>query len=195
MDIFFFLILVALILLIPTAYAGFIGAPYAPTFTPAIKQAFDYIKIGPKDTIIDLGAGDGKVLLEAARRGAKAKGFELSPIMWFVTWLRLLIMKTKVSGTLKRRFLTPYNKPKIYLRNFYKQSLKEATVVFAFLMPQNMNRVRKYLSKQHIPQGKYLLVYAFPLENVEPLHVVKAPKCAPLYVYDLPKLTRQEEAG
>ncbi len=175
MEIFTLLVIIFLILLIPTAYAGFIGAPYAPTFSPAIEQAFDYIKLGPNDTLIDLGAGDGKVLLAAARRGASTLGYELSPIMWAVIFLRTLGNK----------------KVKIKLRNFYKQSLPNATVTFAFLMPKNMPKVHQYLSKQTLPNGKYLLVYAFPLPpDAEPLHVVRAPKCAPLYIYDLKMLTK-----
>ena len=175
MEIFTLLVIIFLILLIPTAYAGFIGAPYAPTFTPAIKQAFDYIKLGPLDTLIDLGAGDGRVLIEAARRGANALGYELSPIMWAVVFLRTLGNK----------------KIKIKLRNFYKQSLPNATVIFAFLMPKHMGKVRQFLSRQSLSHSKSLLVYAFPLPpNAEPLHVVRAPKCAPLYIYNLRGLTK-----
>lgn len=175
MEIFTLLVIIFLVLLIPTAYAGVIGAPYAPTFTPAIKQAFDYIKLGQEDTLIDLGAGDGRVLLAAARRGAASLGYELSPIMWAVVLLRTLGNK----------------KIKIKLRNFYKQSLPNATVIFAFLMPKNMPKVRQYLSKQTLPNGRYLLVYAFPLPpDTKPLHVIRVPKCAPLYIYDLKGLTK-----
>lgn len=175
MEIFTLLVIIFLILLIPTAYAGVIGAPYAPTFTPAIEQAFDYIKLGQEDTLIDLGAGDGRVLIAAARRGATSLGYELSPIMWAVVLLRTLGNK----------------KIKIKLCNFYKQSLPNATVIFAFLMPKNMPKVRQYLSKQTLPNGRYLLVYAFPLPpDTKPLHVIRVPKCAPLYIYDLKGLTK-----
>lgn len=183
MEFFTLLVLIFVILLIPTAYAGFIGAPYAPTFSPVIEQAFDYIKLGPNDTLIDLGAGDGKVLLAAAQRGAFALGYELSPIMWTVILLRTFGNK----------------KIKIKLCNFYKVSLAKAchakpegrSVVFAFLIPKNMDRVRQYLAKQTLPNSKYLLVYAFPLpEDTKPLYVVKAARCAPLYIYDIKGLTK-----
>jgi len=174
-EIFTLLVIIFLILLIPTAYAGLIGAPYAPTFTPAIEQAFDYIKLGQKDTLIDLGAGDGRVLLAAARRGAASLGYELSPIMWAVVLLRTLGNK----------------KIKIKLRNFYKQSLPNATVIFAFLMPKHMGKVRHFLSRQSLSHSKYLLIYAFPLPpDTKPLHIVRAAKCAPLYIYDLKMLTK-----
>ncbi|MFH1353822.1 MAG: hypothetical protein ABIH36_00880 [bacterium] len=183
MEIFILLVLAFVILLIPTAYAGFIGAPYAPTFSPAIKEAFDYIKLGPKDTLIDLGAGDGKVLLAAAKRGAHALGYELSPIMWTIIFFRALGNR----------------KVKIKLRNFYNVSLAKAcrakpggrSVVFAFLMPKHMEKVRQYLARQTLRGGKYLLVYAFPLPaEVKPLHIIHAPQCARLYIYDIKRLTK-----
>lgn len=176
MEIFTLFVIIFLILLIPTAYAGFIGAPYAPTFSPAIKQAFDFVKLGPADTLVDLGAGDGRVLLAAARRGASALGYELSPIMWAVVFFRALRHK----------------KVRIKLRNFYQQTLPpSATVIFAFLMPKNMPKVRRYLSKQALPNGKFFLVYAFPLSpDTKPLHVIRVPRCAPLYIYDIKALVK-----
>ena len=86
----YWLLLAAVILLIPTAYAGLIGAPYAPTRMRAVKRAFELLDIGVQDTVVDLGVGDGKVLLAAAGRGAKAYGYELSPIMFLIAFLRSL---------------------------------------------------------------------------------------------------------
>ena len=174
MDLILLFFIIFLALLAPTAYAAYIGAPYAPTFSPAIRKAFDYIKLGPNDTVIDIGAGDGKVLVAASKRGAKAIGYELSPIMWGIVWFRSLGNR----------------RVKIKLRNFYKQMLPDATVVFAFLMPQNMDKVKKFLAKQVLPNGKYMLVYAFPFKDVEPQHVIRVERCAPVYIYDLQKLTK-----
>src|SRR5690349_1638306 len=89
MDILLLLLVPVLILLIPTAYAGYIGAPYAPTFMAVVKKAFDQLHIDDDDVLVDLGAGDGRIMLEAAKRGAGTLGYELSPIMWFVAWVRL----------------------------------------------------------------------------------------------------------
>ena len=174
MDLLNLIVLVGVLLLIPTAYAAKIGAPYVPTFTRTIKQAFDFINLNSTDTLVDLGAGDGKVVLLAARRGATAKGYELSPIMWLIAWLRTLFI--------------PH--ARVVYGNFYKQQLAEATVVFVFLMPQNMERLRRYLSQQAIPNGKYLLSYTFPFKSALPLKTIRVPKCGPLYIYDLRKLTQ-----
>jgi SAM-dependent methyltransferase len=173
------IISIGLVFLIPTAYAGYIGAPWAPTRLPVVKRAFDVLEVGEGDTVIDLGAGDGKILREAGRRGAAGLGYELSPIMWAVAMWR-----TRGLKRLQMRF-----------KNFYKETLPDATIVFAFLMPDNMSKVRALLARQHLPSAKYFLAYAFPLKDAQPLQVINSPKCAPLYVYDLKLLTTRHPVG
>ena len=178
MELLTWLIIIGLILLIPTAYAAKIGAPYAPTFSAAIKQTFDYIELNDKDLVVDIGAGDGRVLLAANQRHAKALGYELSPIMAAIIWLRAL------------------GKPhvKVRMSNFYKQKLpSQTTIIFAFLMPENMARVKDFLAKQDLPNLRYILVYAFPFKEVEPLHIVHAPKCARLYIYHPADVVNQQK--
>lgn len=172
-------LLVLIALLVPTAYAGWIGAPYAPTRMPVVDKAFDQIGLGKEDVLVDLGAGDGKILLAAIKRDARAYGFELSPIMWLVTAIRLL---GKRSATVK-------------FGNFYHRDISDATIVFSFLMPQSMPRVKEYLARQKLPRGRYLLVYMFPFQDVPPRQVIRAPRCGAIYVYDLKQLTGETKRG
>jgi hypothetical protein len=169
MDLLTLLLLPVLVLLIPTAYAGYIGAPYAPTFMAVVKKAFDHLDISDDDVLVDLGAGDGRIMLEASHRGAKTLGYELSPVMWFIAWIRL------------------WKQPKatIKWRNFYKQRLPvDTTLIFIFLMPKHMGEVAEFLAKQSLGQVRYIMAYAFPFpEEVTPLTIVREPKCAPVYVY------------
>lgn len=184
---------VGLGLLIPTAYAGKIGAPWAPTRKRAIDRAFDELKLGSHDVVIDLGAGDGKVLSAATARGAKAIGYELSPIMWVAAWVRIRIFPLKRRG--RQRGSTPhYNHPlipsfvrrgRVIYGNFYNQTLPpDTTVIFTFLMPENMPRLRAYLAKQHLPRLKFIVSYAFQFQDAVPIATFREPNCAPVYVYD-----------
>lgn len=171
----------AILLLIPTAYAGYIGAPYVPVRRPALKKAFDKLTIGPSDVVIDLGAGDGGVLLEATRRGAKAIGYELSPIMWAIAWIRLLRL--------------PRETRRVKWGNFYKQKLpSETTVVFVFLMPNNLPRLVQYLKTQKVPQAKYLMSYTFALPNIPPRDIVQTQTHGTIYIYDWKQISARHEA-
>ncbi len=54
-------------------------APFYPTPDSVINRLMDLTAVGPTDTLYDLGCGDGRVLVAAARRGARAVGYELDP--------------------------------------------------------------------------------------------------------------------
>lgn len=170
MDWWFAFTLVGSILLLPTAYAGIIGAPWAPTRIAAVKKAFDSIGITQDDLVVDLGCGDGKILAEAASRGARGVGYELSPIMWVVAFLRTGF-KNGVS---------------IRYGNFFKQTIPaDATMVFIFLMPKHMEEVRVYLAKQRLSDDVFVLSYAFPIQSVPSKATFREKNCAPLYMYSM----------
>jgi SAM-dependent methyltransferase len=158
------------ILLLPTAYAGVIGAPWVPTRIRATKKAFDILGVSSKDVVVDLGCGDGKVLLEASSRGSRAIGYELSPIMWFVSALRILGRKNI----------------RIKMENFYKSTLPEdVTVIFLFLIPKHMELARECLARQPVQDTAVVLSYAFPIKSVASKMVIREERCAPLYMYSM----------
>lgn len=58
--------------------AGFV-TNWVPTPPEAVEAMLDLAGVGPDDTLIDLGCGDGRILVAAARRGARAVGIDLDP--------------------------------------------------------------------------------------------------------------------
>jgi SAM-dependent methyltransferase len=72
------------------AFAGVIvrGAPYLPTLDKQARSALDLLNLQPGQTLLELGCGDGKILLLAARSGLKAVGIELNPFLVIVARLR-----------------------------------------------------------------------------------------------------------
>lgn len=157
-------------LFLPTAYAGLIGAPWAPTRIAVVKKAFDSVGISEKDILVDLGCGDGKIMHEAAKRGARTIGYELSPIMWAVAYIRTLGDK----GTA------------VKFGNFFKKAIpKDTTYIFTFLMPKHMQQVREYIAKQPVHDTTMIFSYAFPIQDVPPRMIYRSKKCAPLYMYSV----------
>ena len=74
--------IITLIFLIP----GLTGAPYVPSEKAKVKKVLTKLyPIKHCDLLIDLGAGDGVVLQVAAKRGAKALGLEINPILALLT--------------------------------------------------------------------------------------------------------------
>ena len=66
------------------------GAPYVPTAHAKVSLIFNrllgHISVEGK-TVFDLGSGDGRICIEAAKRGMNATGFELNPLLVHYSWL------------------------------------------------------------------------------------------------------------
>jgi SAM-dependent methyltransferase len=55
----------------------YILAPYVPTAPDVVERMLNLAEIGPTDLVYDIGCGDGRLAIAAARRGARAVGIDL----------------------------------------------------------------------------------------------------------------------
>lgn len=161
-----------------TAYAAWRGAPWLPTPHRAVEAALAAVGVRDGDLLVDLGAGDGRVLREAARRGARAVGYELSPLLWLVAWVRTRQFGLRLRGSGSRS-----GQARVLLRDGFRADLSSATVLFAFLRPATMPRLAHALNRRPLAGSVRILTYAFPLPDRAPSRVLALPHCAPLYVY------------
>lgn len=161
---------VIVLVLALTAYATWRGAPWLPTPTAAIEAAFDAVRLGSSDLVVDIGSGDGRVLRAAARRGAHAIGYELSPFFWALSWLRTRRYRRQV---------------RVALADGFRADLSQASVVFAFLRPPTMPVLADALRRHPARRPCRVLAYAFPFADRDPARVVRAPGYAPVFLYDL----------
>lgn len=166
--IFWLFILLLLIAGILTGYAAWIGAPYAPTPMLAVESALDLAQIKKDEVLIDLGAGDGRVIVSAAKRGAKVVGYELSPFLWVVTKINLL--SHGLNG-------------KVLLADGFNADFSKADVIFLFLMPKSMENFSKKLRAKSRP-GTRIITYAFGLpDDWELAEETKPERCAKVHLY------------
>ena len=67
-------------------FVAFTGAPYVPSRRRDLQKAFDELyRLKKTDVLVDIGSGDGIVLREASRRGARAIGYELQPLLVLIS--------------------------------------------------------------------------------------------------------------
>jgi SAM-dependent methyltransferase len=52
---------------------------YEPTPPDVVEKMLDLAKVGPGDVVYDLGCGDGRIVIEAAKRGARGVGVDIDP--------------------------------------------------------------------------------------------------------------------
>lgn len=151
--IFIVTILLSLLALGTVAYIIYIqlipGAFYYPSAPDRVKTIFDNLKISKKDTVIDLGSGDGRILIAAAKLGAKAIGYEMNPSL--VHKSRQKISKLKLTNSIE-----------IKAKNFWHADLSQATVICVYQFPKYIKKLEKVLKKSDHPVTVVSNDYPFP---------------------------------
>ena len=131
-------------ILVPALY----GLPSRPTKPDRIRKALKLVGLKQDETLYDLGAGDGRVLLIAAKEfDAKAVGIEIGPIQCALIWLRM------TAGGLS-------DKIKIQWGNFFKTNLSEADVVYVYATSTEVAKLAPYLEKQMKPGSRVVSISA-----------------------------------
>jgi len=119
-------------ILVPAIY----GLPAKPTKHDRIRKALQLVDLKQDEVLYDLGAGDGRVLVIAAKEfGAKAVGIEIGPVQCTLIWLRIIF-----SGL--------SSKAEIRWSNFYKTNLSDADVVFIYATSKEVMKLTPYLEKK-----------------------------------------------
>lgn len=131
------------------------GAPYLPTHKRQIGLSIEMLGLKKGDTLYELGCGDGRILIFAGRRGIKAVGYEMNPLLWIIA----------VIATWRYRKLVT-----VKFGNFWKADLKNADGVYVFLLDRFMSRLDKKLS-QELRKGVKLASYTFQIPDKKPADV------------------------
>lgn len=139
---------------------GLTGAPYVPTLKNKLPKAFtELYKMSDKDLLIDLGSGDGCILEEANRTGAKCLGIEINP---------LLMMATSYKFRKNKDI-------KIKCRNFYRfQFPVETTVIYAFAESLHIRSVYRKIQSEanRLNKTLYFISNAFDVPEVREMKKV-----------------------
>ncbi len=129
-----------------------IGAGYDPTPMNKVYKMLDLAQVDENDIVYDLGSGDGRIVLTAARRfGAQAVGIEADPFRFIFSWFIILL-----SGHKKRI--------KLEFGNFFKKKIDNATVVTVFLFRPTNNKLRKKFINELKP-GTRIVSYIWPFDD------------------------------
>jgi len=123
-DLIAYLILATLIPLIIILSTFFIfpfliGAPYEGIKKKPLKEMIKIANPKKEDVVVDLGSGDGRVVIEFAKKGIRAVGFEINPFL-------VIYSKRKIKKLGLEKFA------KIYWRNFWKENFKKFSIITTF---------------------------------------------------------------
>ena len=121
----------------PAAYEPAVGQEgkdvvWVPTPQALVDKMLDMAKVTPGDFVMDLGSGDGRTVITAAKRGVRALGIEYNPDM-----VALSTQNAEKEGVSDRaRFMKA---------DLFKTDLSKATVVTMFLLPEINLKLRPRL--------------------------------------------------
>jgi SAM-dependent methyltransferase len=141
--------LVVSVIFICFAIVILFGAPYLPTLKPQVRAALELANLKPGETLLELGCGDGRVLIAAAQVGVHSIGYELNPILVALTWLRTRRYRKQIT---------------VRWRNIWNVDLPPADAIFVFLLPRYMVKLdNKIIQSKHRPVK--LISFAFKIPD------------------------------
>jgi precorrin-6B methylase 2 len=102
---------------------------WVPTGEAMIEKMLDVAKVTPADFVMDLGSGDGRAIIAAARRGARGLGVEYNPDL--VAFSKRQAEKAGVA-----------DKAQFVQGDMYAADISKATVLALFLLPSNLEKLK-----------------------------------------------------
>jgi SAM-dependent methyltransferase len=126
---------------------------WVPTPAELVEKMLDMAAVTPQDVVMDLGSGDGRNIIAAAKRGARAVGIEFNPDM--VLLAQKLAHEAGVSD--RATFIEG---------DMFEADVSNATVLALFLLPDNLEKLKdKFLRMR---PGTRIVLNTFSVHNWEP---------------------------
>ena len=133
--------------------------PYVPTPQEVVERMLEIAKVGPHDYLIDLGSGDGRIVVTAARKyGTRGFGVDVNP------------ERIRESNENARR-AGVVDKIAFYQRDLFETNLADATVITMYLLPQVNLELRPKLLE--LKPGTRLVSHDFHMGDWKPDRYVK----------------------
>ncbi len=126
--------------------------PFVPTPGGIIEGMIDLAELKPGMTVMDLGAGDGRVLLRAERREPKitAIGYEGALGVWLLAQIRLHLRRSKAV---------------VLRKNFFTADFSKADVIFTYLSIAMMKKLKPKFDAE-LRDGACVISHAFRVPDM-----------------------------
>src|SRR3989344_9056179 len=126
---------VFLIILILVLTSVINGAPFVASDKNSIERMLSISKIKKGDRVLDLGSGDGRLVIAFAKKGCSVEGVEINPILVLIS--KILIGKARVGG-----------RAKVRLGNMWRVNLSNYGIVSIFGMNHIMYELEEKVKRE-----------------------------------------------
>ncbi len=131
---------------------------FVPTPQVVVDKMLELAEVSPKDILYDLGCGNGIIVVAAAKRGARAVGFDVDPERVLET--RENIAKNNVAELAK-----------VLQKDIFTLDLSGASVVTLYLLP-SLN-VKLIPQLEQLKPGSRIVSHDYDMKGVKPVRVVR----------------------
>jgi SAM-dependent methyltransferase len=128
-------------------------AVWVPTSPELTEKMLDMAGVGPDDFVVDLGSGDGRMVIAAAKRGARALGVEYNPDL------------VKLSEDLARKEGVA-DKARFVRDDMFAADISKATVLALFLLPEHLRKLTPAFLD--LAPGSRIVVNTFGIPEWQP---------------------------
>jgi SAM-dependent methyltransferase len=152
-----------------------LDVPYVPTPDKVVQRMLDLAQVGPGDYVMDLGSGDGRIVIQAVQRGAYGHGVDLDPER-----VREARKNAKQAGVSDRVMFLQ--------QDLFNTDVSQASVITMYLFPEVNLKMRPKLLKQLRP-GTRVVSHAFDMGEWEPdktVHIDAEGRTRTVYLWVIP---------
>ncbi len=146
--------------------------PYVPTPQVTVDEMLRLGGVGPSDFVLDLGSGDGRIVVTAAQKfGARGLGVDLDPHLIYQSEER-----AHAAGVGERA--------KFLQQDLFKTDLRQATVITMYLLPGIVRRLKPQLLA--LKPGTRIVSHDFDMEDWKPDRLTTIRKNVMLWIVPAP---------
>ncbi len=151
--------LVAILIITLIALSIRKGAPPVPTSRRALATMIQLAQPKEREKAVDLGSGDGRIILALAQLNIEAHGYENNPLLIWWTTYRIRRLKAQQYAF-------------VHLKSFWNVPLADFNMVFVYGMPHIMKELEKKLQKE-LQVGSRVISNSFPFPTWKPVQRIE----------------------
>lgn len=165
-----FFVLILLAITVTYAIGAKSAAPWVPMRAEDTVRVLKILQQFPEvKKVVELGAGDGRLLALTAKAGYQSEGYEISLLPFIFAQIRKHVRNFSYT---------------IFYRSFWQVNLSSADAVYFFLMPQVLEKTKNKLLAELKP-GSLIISYTWGLPGCTPLLIDDVPKRPKIFVYQV----------
>lgn len=131
----------------------FDSIPYVPTPNSAVDRMLQIAEVGPGDLVLDMGSGDGRIVIAAAQLGAKGRGVEINP--------DLIERSERNARRANVSHLTEFRK-----EDMFETPLSDVSVLTLYVLTQSNLKLRPRILSEMRP-GSRVISHQFGMQDWE----------------------------